>query len=111
EEEYMRRVMEFSMWYVHRMVREEGITWEDSVAEEITSADKDRLLSQYRELAFRALYHAKAAVLREEAARAKSEFERTASEERLRTMLNSRAWRATQALKRLIGALRQESPV
>ncbi len=108
EKDYVRRVMDFSSWYVNKLVREEGITAHESSAVEVAEADKDRLLTEFRELAFCALNHSQDTLLRAEAARAESDYARRASEEKLRKVLGSRIWRAAQALKKLVGTASEE---
>ena len=69
-------------------------------------ADQKQLLAGFRELAFRALYHAEAFRLKAEAAITELDAERVVTEERLSKVIDSPIWRTTQALKKLAGISR-----
>jgi hypothetical protein len=87
---------------VHEQVRKDGFTCEDSLAVGLGNVDRDQLLTQFRELAFYALYYAHDAQVNGQAVKAEADFERFVTEERLRNGLHSHIWRARQALKALI---------
>jgi hypothetical protein len=94
-DEYVRQCIKKSAGFVHDQVRKDALTCEDSVAVSLGSAGRDQLLTQFRELAFYALYY-----VQEETARAQgADPELIAIAERLR---RSKIWRARQALKALV---------
>jgi len=109
EAQHVRQVIDFSAWYLHKLATEEGITCQDATAVEAVGADKDRLLTEFRELAFYALYHGQESLLEAQAARLESEYARGQAEEKLRRVLGSRTWKAAEALRKLVGAARHES--
>jgi glycosyltransferase involved in cell wall biosynthesis len=98
EQEYVQRVLDCGAYMVRRLVREEGVTAQDSASVEISGMDRDQLLRDFRELAFLSLFYAQELRQQSEAARSELESERFAAEEQLRELLHSRTWRAARSL-------------
>lgn len=98
EHEYVQRVLEFGAHVVRSLVRQAGITAQDSASIEITGVDKDQLLKDFRELAFLLLFHVQELRQQAAAVRTELEAERFAAEEQLCELLLSRTWRLAQSL-------------
>lgn len=99
EQEFARRTVEFSAHYVHTLVREEGVTGREIASINVARSDDDALLTDYRELAFLALYQLESVQIQAAARQAECDRERFASEELLRDIQSSRSWRLLQAVK------------
>jgi glycosyltransferase involved in cell wall biosynthesis len=99
EQEFVRRTVEFSAHYVHTLVREEGVVGREIASIAVARNDSDELLTDYRELAFQALYQLEAAQMQAAAWQAECDRERFANEELLRDIQRSRSWRLLQAVK------------
>ncbi len=99
EQEFARRTVEFSAHYVHTLVREEGVTGREIASIGVGRPDDDALLTDYRELAFLALYQLEAVQMQAAARQSECDRERFANEELLRDIQRSRSWRFLQAVK------------
>jgi hypothetical protein len=102
EDTYTQRATLSCANFVRQLVSEEGLTCEESAGVDLSGMDQAVLLNQFRELAFHALLSASDSAARTETVRKDLEERVRQSEKRLSDIVNSRAWKVSRSLRRLV---------